>query len=128
MKEVVALLLDETYIQEETSCQDGEIVGEDEDGNLYKAVMIVMIVVVRTSFPFVVPVQEIIINGTWLKYLIDETTTSLHGKCFNVRLVVSSNHSAMHYPSFIAISFRYAQHHTKPSIKSFFFFLIVFIC
>ena len=44
MSSDVALLFDEIYIQRECSYQNGEVVGNDEDGNLYSGVMVFMIV------------------------------------------------------------------------------------
>ena len=126
----IALLLDEIYIQKEVSYQDGEVVGKDEDGNLYKGVMVFMIVGLRTSIPYVVrAVPEITINGAWLKDLIDETITSLHETGFNVRLVVSDNHSTNVCAFNLLLSqYRsdmhnhYIQHHTKPNLKTYLLF------
>ena len=126
----VALLLDEIYIQKEASYQEGEVVGKDEENNLYKGVMVFMIVGLRKSIPYVVrAVPEISINGTWLKSLIDETITCLHGVGFNVRLVVSDNHSTnvlafnlllTQYDS--DMHNHYIQHHTKPNLKTYLVF------
>ena len=90
----VVLLLDEVYLQKDSQYQDGELVGADNEGNLYKGVMTFMINSLKKSIPLVVKaIPEIKIEGKWLSEHIDNCITSLSSVGFNVCAVISDNHS-----------------------------------
>ena len=50
----IALLTDEMYLQKEMQFQQGKLIGCDDNGNLFKGIMIFVIVGVRKNVPFVV--------------------------------------------------------------------------
>ena len=90
----VVLLLDEIYIQKEAQYVGGEYIGADGDGNLFKGVMVFMIVSLKKHIPFVVKaVPEISITGVWLQKHIDETISTLNENNFYVRADICDNHS-----------------------------------
>ena len=63
----IVLLTDEMYLQKELQFQQGKLIGCDENGNLLKRIMTVVIVGVRKNVPFVVKaVPESKIEGKWL--------------------------------------------------------------
>ena len=95
MSEDIILMADEMYVQKGTQFASGEYVGADEEGNLYKGVVVFMIVGMKESIPYVVKaLPETTINGAWLSDQIDECIDILADCGFNVRAVVTDNHSA----------------------------------
>ena len=90
----IVLLLDEIYIEKGEQYQEGKLIGKDADGNLCKGVMTFMIVGLRKNIPFVIKgIPESKIQGQWLYDHIDKSTKSLHEIRFNVRAVISDDHS-----------------------------------
>ena len=68
----VALLLDEVYLQKDSQYQDGKLVAADNEWNLYKGVMTVMINSLKKSIPFIIKaISEIKIEGKWSSENID---------------------------------------------------------
>ena len=66
------LLIDEMYLQKSSQYHGGKLVGQDEDGNLYKGIVVFMIVSLKKSIPYVVKsCAEVKINGAWLAGEID---------------------------------------------------------
>ena len=62
----VVLLLDEVYLQKHSQYQNGKLVGADNEGNLNKGVMALMINNLKKSIPFVIkaiPERKIEGNG-----------------------------------------------------------------
>ena len=56
-----------------TEFASGECVGADGDGNLYKGVVVFMIVGIKEPIPYVVKAfPETSINGRWLSDQIDD--------------------------------------------------------
>ena len=91
----VVLLMDEMYLQKGLQFQDGKVYGGDCDGNLYKGIMTFMIVGLRKNIPFVIKaVPETRINGNWVLLNVEESIKSLHEVDFQVRAVISYNHSS----------------------------------
>ena len=89
-----AILLDEMYLQKEVQYHQGQLLGTDQDGNLYKGIVTFMIVGLRKNIPFVVrAVPESKIEGKWLSQHIDECLKSLHQVGFEVHAVISDNHA-----------------------------------
>ena len=73
----------------------GRYVGENSDGDLYKGIVVFMIVGLKESIPYVVKTcPEVSINGNWLRNEIDSSIYDLKKCGFNVRAVVCDNHSA----------------------------------
>ena len=67
----------------------------DEDGNLYKGIVVLMIAGLKKSIPYVIKAcPEISINGDWLANEIAQSISTLSNNGFNVRAVVTDNHSA----------------------------------
>ena len=89
------LLVDERCIcKKAAQYQSGKYIGEDSESNLYKSVVVFMIVGLQKAFPYVVRSSaEVYIIGSWLKKEIDECITSLHQSGFKARAIVTDNHS-----------------------------------
>lgn len=63
----VILMADEMYLQESTQYHSGEFYGANETGDLYKGVMVFMIVGLKKSVPVVVrAVPEVSVNGEFM--------------------------------------------------------------
>lgn len=91
----VVLLADEMYLQKGMQYHGGKLIGSDEDGQLYKGIMVFMIVSLKQSIPFVIKaVPEVSVEGVWLRNHIDESITSLQGIGFQVRAVITDNYSS----------------------------------
>ena len=94
MDKDVILLLDEMYLQKDVQYHQGQLLGTDQDGNLYKSIVTFMIVGLRKNIAFVVrAVPESKIEGKWLSQHIDECLKSLHQVGFEVHAVISDNHA-----------------------------------
>ena len=94
MDKDVILLLDEMYLQKEVQYHQGQLLGTDQDGNLYKGIVTFMIVGLRKNIPFVVrAVPESKIEEKWLSQHINECLKSLHQVGFEVHAVISDNHA-----------------------------------
>ena len=90
----VIILLDEMYIQKEVQFVGGKYIGADDNGKLYKGVMVFMIVGLKNSIPFVVKaIPETTVKGSWLKEEIDSIISDLNSITFSVRAVVADNHT-----------------------------------
>ena len=88
------LMVGEMYLQKATQYQGGEYVGADEEGNLFKGIIVFVIVGLKKSIPYVIQaLPETIFNGKWLceKML---NTIKLLGADFNVHAIVTDNHVA----------------------------------
>ena len=60
-------MADEMYLQESTPYHSGEFYGANETGDLYKGVMVFMIVGLKKSVPVVVrAVPEVPVNGEFM--------------------------------------------------------------
>jgi hypothetical protein len=89
------LMIDEMYIQKAAQYQAGEYIGADEEDNLYKGIVVFMVVGLQQSLPFVVQaLPEVTFNGEWLAAQIDKAIENLSEAGFIVRGVVTDNHSA----------------------------------
>jgi len=95
ISEDVVLLGDEMYLQKQVQYHGGKYIGEDEKGCLYKGVFFLMIVGLKESEPFVVKAcPETNINGEFVAKEIWEVIGNLANAGFNVRGVVTDNHSS----------------------------------
>ena len=91
----IVLIVDEMYLQKGTQFHGGKYIGADEDGNLYKGIVVLMIAGLKKSIPYVIKAcPEISINGDWLSNEIAQSISTLSNNGFNVRAVVTDNHSA----------------------------------
>ena len=94
MDKDVILLLDEMYLKKDVLYHQVQLLGTDQDGNLYKSIVTFMIVGLRKNITFVVrAVPESKIEGKWLSQHIDECLKSLHQVGFEVHAVISDNHA-----------------------------------
>ena len=81
----VVLLLDEVHLQKDSEYQDARLVGAENEGNLYKGVMTLIINSLKKAIPFVIKaIPEIKIEREWLSEHIDNCITSLNSVGFNV--------------------------------------------
>ena len=61
------LMVDEMFLQKKASYQNGDYVGEDEEGELYKGIACFMIMILKQSVPHVIQaIPEVTITGEWL--------------------------------------------------------------
>ena len=88
-------MVDEMYLQKGTQFHGGEYIGADEDGNLYEGIVVLMISGLKKSIPYDIKAcPEISINGDWFANEIAQSISTLSNNSFNVRAVVTDNHSA----------------------------------
>ena len=91
----VVLMIDEMYLQKSQEYCGGELIGCDEDGNLFEGLVGFMIVGLQKSIPYVIKsIPETKIEGEWLKTEIIESIETLHSLGFSVRAVIADNHSS----------------------------------
>ena len=87
-------MFDEMFLQK---CQEycgGELIGADENNELYKGLVSFMIVGMKKSIPYIIKsVPEKKIDGKWLKEQVFDCLKTLKDCGFNVRAIVSDNHS-----------------------------------
>ena len=89
------LLVDEMYLKKSVQYHRGYSLDQDEEGNLYKGIVIFMIVSLKQSISHVVKSRpEVSINGEWLKIEIEECILNLKETGFKVREVIADDHSA----------------------------------
>ena len=82
------------YLEKGTQYQGGEVLGSGKEGNLYKGVMVFMIVSMLKNIHFVIKVvPETRIEGGWLQNHTEESIESLNHVGFHVRAVISDDHS-----------------------------------
>ena len=86
------VLLVKMYLQK-AQYQNGKHLGEGSESNLYKGVVVFMILGLQKAPYIVRSSPDVCITGSWLKKEIDECITSLHQSGFKVRAAVRNNHS-----------------------------------
>ena len=90
----VIVMVDEMYLQKSVQYVGGDYVGSDKDGNLYKGIVVFMIQGLKQSIPVVIKAcPEVTIKGEWLANEVDDCIKQLSQQGFNVRAVVTDNHS-----------------------------------
>ena len=90
----IVLMADEMYLRKAAQYSGGTFVGADEEGNLYKGILNFMIVGLKQSVPLVIrSCPEISIHGDWVADEISKCLKDLLEIGFNVRVVVTDNHS-----------------------------------
>ena len=89
------LIIDEMYLQKSVQYHSGDFVGQDDDGILYKGIIVFMIVSLKKSTPLVIrSIPETKISGEWLKLEIEKCITDLSNVGFKVRAVITDDHPA----------------------------------
>ena len=89
------LIVDEMYLQKATQYQGGEYIGVDKEGNLFKGIVVFMIVGLKESISYVIQaLPEIRFNGKWLSEKMSKSIDLLGEAGFNVRGIVTDNHAA----------------------------------
>ena len=91
----VIVIFDEMYLIKCEEYSGGQTIGADEENNLYKGVVSFMVVGLKESVAYVVKsVPETNITGEFLKEKLLECIKTLEDCDFNVRAVVSDDHSS----------------------------------
>ena len=79
----MVLMFDEMFLQK---CQEycgGELIGADENNELYKGLVSFMIVGMKKSIPYIIKsVPEKKIDGKWLKEQVFDCLKTLQKGCF----------------------------------------------
>ena len=125
----VVLMADEMYLDKGTQYHGGEYVGDDCDGQLFKGIVGFMIVGLKKSIPYVVKSSpEVSITGSWLSQELDDCIALLSNTGFNVRSVVTDNHST-NVNAFLLLKRKYGStteqtfiQHTANVSKTYLFF------
>ena len=82
-------------MQKSAQYQSGQYVGVDEEGNLYKGIVVFMVAGLKQSIPFVVQaIPEMTFNEQWLAEKISDNIDNLIEIVLYVRGIVTDNHSA----------------------------------
>ena len=91
----ILLMVDEMYLQKCAQYQNGEYIGEDENGDLYKGLVVFMVEGLKKSIPYVLrAIPEVKISGEWLSPKINDCINSLGEAGFVTRAVCADNHSS----------------------------------
>ena len=87
------LIIDEMYLQKSVQYHSGDFVGQDEEGNLFKGIVVFMIVSLKKSVPIVIrSLPETKITGEWLKCEINKCILDLAEVGYKVRVVITDDH------------------------------------
>ena len=87
--------IDEMYLQKCEEYCGGEIIGANENNELYKRLHSFMIIGLKENVPYIIKsVPEQNIDGKWIKEQILDSLKTLKNCGFRVRAIVSDNHSA----------------------------------
>ena len=94
ISEDLIVMMDEMYLQKGVQYHGGRWYGSDEKGELYKGIIAIMIQGLKNSLPFVIKViPEVTLRGDWLSDELSKAVSMLCHEGFNVRAVVTDNHS-----------------------------------
>ena len=94
ISEGIALMADEMYFQKSSQYHSGEYVGADKEENLYKGIVIFMVLESKKSISIVINASlETAITGDWIASKLDECLSRLSKEGFKVRGIVTDNHS-----------------------------------
>ena len=89
------LIVNEMYLQRSVQHHSGDFVGQDEKGNLFKGIVVFMIVSLKKFIPIVIcSPSETKISGEWLKCEINKCILGLAEVGFKVRDDHPSNFNA----------------------------------
>ena len=87
------LIIDEMYLQKSVQYHSGDFVGQDDEGNLFKGIVLFMVVSLKKSNPIVIPsLPETKITDKWLKCEINKCILDLAEVGFKVRAVITDHH------------------------------------
>ena len=101
-------MIDENYLQKSAHYQSGEYIGVDKEGNLYKGIVVFMVVGLKQSILFVVQaITEVTFNGQCLSKKISDNIDNLIEIGLCVLGIVTDSHSANvnAFPALIKITF-----------------------
>ena len=88
----VILIFDEMILQRSEEFIGGELIGSDENGELFKGIMSFMIIGLKSNVPYIIKaIPEIQVNSDWLKEEIEKTINLLHTSGFKVSLLYFYN-------------------------------------
>ena len=91
----VIMMVDEMYIQKCVQYIGGDYLVSDDEGNLFKGIVVFMIQGLQQSVPvFVKTCPEISVRGEWLASEMSDSIQQLSLRGFNVRAVVTDNHAS----------------------------------
>ena len=89
----VVVICDEMYLRKCVQFSGGELIGRDEEGDLYKGIVVFMIQGLKESIPVVIKAcPEKKITGTWLANEFENSISTLASIGFKVRAIVTDNH------------------------------------
>ena len=89
------MMVDKMYLQKCVQYIDGDYLGSDDKGNLFKGIVVFMIQGLQQSVPvFVKACPEISVRGEWLASEMSDNIQQLSLQGFNVRAVVTNNHAS----------------------------------
>ena len=88
------LIVDEMILQKSSDYHGGQMIGQDENGNYYSGILTFMIVGLTKSIPYVVKAVPVVnLKGDLVKEEIEDSLRSITDIGFNIRAVISDNHS-----------------------------------
>lgn len=91
----VVMMVDEVYLKKCAQYSGGDFIGSDENGKLYKGVVVFMVQGLKNSVPIVIKAcPETVITGSWLAEEMSDCISSLSSAGFNVRAIVTDNHAS----------------------------------
>ena len=91
----IIMIIDEMYLQKCIQYTDGEYLGSDDEGNLYKGIAVFMIQGLKQSVPVVAKAcPEIAVKGEWLANEMSDCVEQLSSLGFNVWAIVTDNHAS----------------------------------
>ena len=87
------MIFDEMYLQKSQEYFGGEMIGGDDEGELYKGIICFMIVGLKESIPYVIKSSpETNIDANWLKTELLDSLKILSNCGFRVKAIVCDNH------------------------------------
>ena len=87
------MIFDEMYLQRSQEYSGGEMIGCDDERELYKGIVCFMIVDLKKSIPYVIKSSpETNTNAKWLKTELLDSLEILSNCGFRVRAIVCENH------------------------------------
>ena len=90
----IILMLDEMFLRKCTQYQNGKYIGEDENGELYKGIVLFLVEGLQKSVQYVVQaIPEVKLTGEWLSQKVSSCLTLLGEAGFVTRAVCADNHS-----------------------------------
>ena len=89
----IILLLDEMYLQPQVNFDRKTLIGCDQDLELFKSILCLMVISLTKSIPFIVPAIPIVkISGDIVRSSIVKCISLLTKEQFNLRAIIADNH------------------------------------